>query len=109
LIAAALLTVLLIFSCAPFSPTPDNEQILEAITSSNNIQTEPLELVYKEMQVPNRFPGKASAVIWTGDKSIQRNYIIAYDRKAKSFYVEDFITLWLGKDGVYRKKHAPYD
>lgn len=96
--------MLLLCSCALLAPTPSNGQILEAVTASNNVQIEPLELVYEEMQVPHRSPGQAGAVIWVEDKSIQRNFTIAYDRKAKTFYVESFITLRLGEDGVYRNE-----
>jgi hypothetical protein len=62
------------------------------------------KLVYEEMQVPYRFPGRAGAVIWVEDKNIQRNFIVVYDRKAKTFYVESFVTLRLGEDGVYRNE-----
>ncbi len=106
LIIAVLLTALSLCSCGLLAPTPSNERILEAITASNNAQEEPLELVYEEMQVPHRSPGKASAVIWMEDKSIQRNFTIAYNRKTKTFYVKSFITLSLGEDGVYRNEQA---
>lgn len=102
LIAAVLLNALLLCSCKLLAPTPTDEQILQAITVSNNAQTEPLELVYEEMQVPYRSPGRAGAVIWVEDKKIQRNFIVVYDREAKTFYVESFVTLRLGEDGVYR-------
>jgi len=102
LFAAVLLAVLLSGSCALFSPTPDNDQIAQAVRVSNQAQEEPLELIYEEMQVPHRYPGRASAVIWVADKSLQRNYMIAYDRRARAFYVKGFITLRLGEDGVYR-------
>ena len=104
LIAAVLLTAPLLYSCTLLPPTPTDEQILQAVTASNNAQTEPLELIYEEMQVPQRSPGRAGAVIWVEDKSIQRNFTIAYDRKAKTFYVESFITLRLGEDGIYRNE-----
>jgi hypothetical protein len=104
LIVAVLLTAPLLYSCTLLPHTPTDEQILQAVTASNNAQTEPLELIYEEMQVPQRSPGRAGAVIWVGDKRIQRNFTIAYDRKAKTFYVESFITLRLGEDGVYRNE-----
>jgi hypothetical protein len=88
LIAAVLLTALLLSACTLFPPTPTAEQILQAVAESNKAQTEPLELIYEEMQVPHRSPGRAGAVVWVEDKSIQRNFTIAYDRKAKTFYVE---------------------
>ena len=102
LIAAVLLTALLLSSCALFPPTPTNEQIIEAITASNNAQEEPLELVYEEMEVPYCYPGKAGTVIWVADKSIQRNYHIAYDKKTKAFYVAGFTTSLRSEDGGYR-------
>ncbi len=104
LIWAVLLTVLLLCSCALLAPTPTDEHILQAVTASNNVQIAPLELIYEEMQVPHRSPGRVGAVIWVEDKSIQRNFTIAYDRKTKTFYVESFITLRLGEDGVYRNE-----
>lgn len=104
LIAAVLLTALLLSACTLFPPTPTAEQILQVVAESNKAQTEPLELIYEEMQVPHRSPGRAGAVVWVEDKSIQRNFTIAYDRKAKTFYVESFITLRLGEDGVYRNE-----
>lgn len=104
LIAITLSAVFFLSACALFLPTPGNEQIIEAITASNNAQEEPLELVYEEMQVPHRLSGKAQAVVWVPDKSIQRNFQIAYDKKTKTFYVESFITLLLDEDGSYRKE-----
>lgn len=103
-IAITLSAALLLSSCALFLPTPDNEQITLAVTASNQAQTEPLELVYGEMQVPHRSPGRAAAVIWVEDKSIQRNFTVVYDRTVKTFYVESFITLRLGEDGAYRNE-----
>ena len=104
LIAAVLLIAPLLYSCTLLAPTPTDEHILQAVTASNNVQIEPLELIYEEMQVPHRSPGRVGAVIWVEDKSIQRNFTIAYDRKTKTFYVESFITLRLGEDGVYRNE-----
>jgi hypothetical protein len=43
LIAAVLLNALLLCSCKLLAPTPTDEQILQAVTASNNAQTEPLE------------------------------------------------------------------
>ncbi|MDD4796161.1 MAG: hypothetical protein PHO66_00130 [Eubacteriales bacterium] len=103
-ITAALLMALLLCSCAPLAPTPGNKQIFEAITASNNAQAEPLELAYEEMQVPHRSPGRAHAVIWTPDKSIQRNFIVGYDKKTDTFYVESYMTLVRAEDGCYRKE-----
>ena len=47
---AVLLTAPLLYSCMLLPPTPTDEQILQAVTASNNTQTEPLELIYEEMQ-----------------------------------------------------------
>ena len=103
LIAITLSAALLLSACALFPPVPSNEQITQAITASNNAQEEPLELVYEEMEIPHRYSGKAGAVIWVEDKSIQRNYLIAYDKKTKTFYVASFSTSLRGEDGVYRE------
>lgn len=97
-----LLIALLLSSCALLPPTPTNEQILQAVTASNEAEAEPLELVCDEMEVPQRSPGRAAAVLWVPDKSIQRNFIVAYDKKEKTFYVKSYITLVRGEDGVYR-------
>ncbi len=102
LIAALLPAALLLCSCTLLPPTPDRDQILRAVTDSNNAQEEPLDLVYEEMQVPHRYPGRAGAVVWVADQSIQRNFNIVYDKKEKTFYVESYITLRLGEDGTYR-------
>lgn len=103
IIMAALPAVSSLCACTLIPPTPDNEQIVQAVMTSNDNEDDSLELVYEEMEVPHRLPGKASAVIWVSDKSIQRNFTIAYDKKEKTFYVESYITLVLGEDGVYRK------
>ena len=102
-IAITLSAALLLSACGLFPPTPSNEQITQAITASNNAQEEPLELVYEEMEIPHRYSGKAGAVLWVPDKSIQRNYLIAYDKKTKTFYVTSFTTSLRGEDGVYRE------
>ncbi len=103
LIAALLVMTLVLASCGLLPPTPGNDEILEAIRLSNMAQPEPLELVYEEMQVPMRSPGRAGAVLWNEDHSIQRNYIIKYDRKTAAFHVVSFETRRLGEDGAYRK------
>jgi hypothetical protein len=102
LIAAVLLIAPLLYSCTLLAPTPTDEQILQAVTVSNEVEAEPLVLVYEEMLVPHRSPGRAAAVLWVPDKSIQRNFIVAYDKKEKTFYVKSYITLVRGEDGVYR-------
>lgn len=102
LLPVLLLTALLLAAAVSCSPAPTNEQILEAVEASNEAEAEPLDLVYEEMEVPHRYSGKAHAIFWVPDKSVQRNFTIVYDRKAGVFYVESYITLLLGEDGVYR-------
>lgn len=53
------------------------------------------------MKVPVRTAGKANAVVWTADKTLQRNYVIAYDSSERAFTVTDFSTCVLGDDGTY--------
>ena len=102
-IAILMLTVLLLSSCALLPPKPTDEQILQAVKASNEAETEPLDLIFDDMEVPQRSPGRAAAVVWVADKSIQRNFTIRYDKQEKTFYVESFITLLRGEDGIYRK------
>lgn len=104
LAALVFVAVLLLPACGFFPPTPRDDQILEAILASNNAQKEPLELAYEEMQIPHRSRGRAHGVAWVGDRSIQRNYTIAYDKETGKFSVESFTTLWLGEDGIYRNE-----
>ncbi len=92
-VAAIILPTLLLFSCSLIPPSPSNEQILEAVKASNEAEEEPLELGYEEMKVPHRYPGRAHALLWNPDHSIQRNFTIEYDKQAKSFYVKSYITL----------------
>ncbi len=101
-IAVIPLTAMLLSACALLPPVPTNEQILQAVTASNEAEAEPLELVYDEMEVPQRSPGRAAVVLWVPDKSIQRNFIVAYDKKEKTFYIKSYITLVRNEDGVYR-------
>lgn len=96
--------MMLLSSCQLFSPTPTNEEILEVIIRSNKMEEEPLDLVWEDMEVPQRLPGQAGAVLWVPDKSIQRNFRVLYDKKEKGFFVESYMTLILGEDGSYRKK-----
>ena len=98
-----LMTILLLSSCALLPPEPTNAQILEAVKVANEAEAEPLVLVFDEMEVPQRSHGKASAVLWVSDKSIQRNFTVKYDEEQKSFYIESHITLLRGEDGVYRQ------
>lgn len=102
-IVFVLLTVLLLSSCTLLPPEPTNAQILEAVKVANEAEAEPLALAFDEMEVPHRSAGKASAVLWVSDKSVQRNFTVRYDEEEKTFYVESYITLVRGEDGVYRK------
>lgn len=105
LLSAFLLCMaLLLGSCGLLPPTPSNEEILEAIKISNMAQSEPLELVYEELHVAHCYPGRALAVLWIEDKSIQRNFVINYDRQTRTFQVAAYETLVLGEDNTYRKK-----
>lgn len=102
-IAFTFLIVLLFSSCALLPPKPTNEQILQVIVTFNESESEPLELVFDELEVPQRSPGRAGAILWVVDKSVQRNFTIKYDKGKKTFYVESYITLVRGEDGTYRK------
>ncbi len=97
------LTLLLLTSCVLLPPKPTNEQILQAVAAFNESETEPLELVFDEMEVPQRSAGRAAAILWVADKSVQRNFTVKYDKEGKNFYVESYITLVRGEDGVYRQ------
>ncbi len=101
LIMAAVMVVFLpipvLFLLDMHLPTPTHEQILQAVKASNAAETEPLDLIYEEMQIPHCYPGRAHAVLWIPDHSVQRNFTIAYDRKTKTFHVESYITP--GPDG----------
>ncbi len=103
-VVALLLPVFFISSCATFPPIPSDEQILQAVVASNQAETEPLSLVYEGMEVPHRYRGRAHALLWVPDESIQRNFTVVYDRESKSFQVEGYITLICGEDGVYREE-----
>lgn len=103
LIVLLLSSCMLLSACALLPPTPTDEQILPAIAASNEAEAEPLALVYEEMQVPHRLPGRAHAVLWVPDQSMQRNFTVVYDKKEKSFYVESYITLVSGEDGIFRE------
>lgn len=101
--AAVFLLLLFTFFGELYLPTPTDEQIIRAVAASNEAEPKPLELVYKEMWVPHRYPGRASAVLQVPDKSIQRNFSIAYNKKTKSFYVSSYITLVSGEgDWTYQ-------
>lgn len=102
-IAFIILTILLLSACALLPPKPTNEQILQAVMASNETEAEPLELNFDDMEVPQRSPGRAAAILWVADKSIQRNFTVRYDKAEEVFYVESYITLLRGEDGVYRQ------
>lgn len=93
----------LLLSCIAFgcAPTPDNAQIEAAIRASIAAEESPPTLIFAEMQIPMRSAGKASAVLWTEDKTIQRNYALAYDTKARAFTVSSCSTSRLSKEGTY--------
>ncbi|NLA26239.1 MAG: hypothetical protein GX878_02465 [Firmicutes bacterium] len=93
LVVVMLVPVLLLSSCGLLAPKPTNEQIMQAVQASNEAEEEPLDLIFEEMEVPHRYSGRAHAILWVPDHSIQRNYTVVYDRKRKEFYVEDYITL----------------
>ncbi len=98
-VAFVMIMVVFLSSCDLLPPKPTDEQIIKAVKVSNEAKTEPLELVFDEMEVPQRSPGRAAAILWIADKSIQRNFTVKYDRGVKTFYVESYITLLLGEDG----------
>jgi len=102
-IAFTLLIVLLFSSCALLPPKPTNEQILLSVQTFNENEAEPLDLIFDEMEVPQRSPGRAAAILWVADKSIQRNFTVKYDKEGKFFFVESYITLVRGEDGAYRE------
>lgn len=93
----------LLFSCLAFgcAPTPDNAQIEAAIRASIAAEESPPTLIFADMQIPMRSAGKASSVLWTEDKTIQRNYALAYDTKARAFTVSSCSTSRLSKEGTY--------
>ncbi len=101
IVALLLITSTICFIiCQP--PRPNDSQIIEAIRVSSEMERSSLDLDYGGLIVAHRYPGKANAVLWTRDESIQRNYSILYDKKLKSFYVNSFTTSVKGEDGVYR-------
>ena len=99
------LTIVSLFvaGCNLITPTPTDEQVIQAVVAFNEAWEEPLMLVHEESQIPHQYPGKAGAVAWVEDKSIQINYLIAYDRSTKTFYVSSYSMYHLDEDGVYRE------
>lgn len=81
----------LLTSC---SGKPEDSEIKEAIMESLRLEAESESdvpvLVPNDMQIPMRKAGKAWAVIWNEDKSVQRNYVIEYDKKDKAFKVVSY-------------------
>ena len=80
-----LITLILSF-LAMIPPTPTNDQILQAITKSNEGEDKPLDFDYEEMVVPIRYPGKAGVVLYVRDNNMQRNFWVLYDKERKNFY-----------------------
>lgn len=97
-----LITGLLITSCF-LPPTPRDEDIKAVIKTFNQSKEDTLDLVFENMEVPMRYPGRAGAVLWTADQKLQRNYIIAYDQDREEFFVLRVETSELGEDGVFRQ------
>ena len=83
------------------APTPDNAQIEAAIRASLAAEASPPDLVFAYMEVPMRAAGKAGAVLWTKDETIQRNYMLAYDGDARAFVVSSFTSNRLSESGTY--------
>lgn len=81
-----ILISLLVSFCAMIPPTPTDDQILEAIIESNEGEDQPLDFNYEEIAVPMRYPGKAGVVLYVRDNTIQRNFMVLYDKKEKNFY-----------------------
>ncbi len=73
-IAVIPLTAMLLSACALLPPVPTNEQILQAVTASNEAEAEPLELVYDEMEVPQRSPGRARSYYGCRTKHSKKLY-----------------------------------
>lgn len=99
--ALSLILSLLLCLLSGCTPKPNNEQIKEAVRTALDKEKQPPELVLEEMEVPTRLSGKATVVIWTEDKTLQRNYTVEYDYKTQIFVVAEFTTSILGKDGSY--------
>ncbi len=106
---ALLIGLSVILSACTLAPKPSNDEIKQAIVISNAAEVKPLELDYNDMEVPQRGYGKAKAVLWIPDKSIQRNYSIAWDAETKQFYVLDYITLERNEDKSYYGKNTEWD
>lgn len=86
---------------------PDNSKIEAAIRASLADEKAPPELDFENMLVPMRLLGKANIVICTKDKTLMRNYAVAYDWKTRSFAVTHIMTRRLCENGEY--KSVPND
>lgn len=91
---------LLCTGCSLLLPTPSNEEIRVAIERYMEKNPDTESWMYEEMQVPTRWPGKAQAILWTEDYSVQKNFLLLYEDEA--FVVSTVETLLLSEDGTYR-------
>lgn len=91
---------LLCTGCSLLLPTPSNEEIRVAIERYMEKNPDTESWMYEEMQVPTRWPGKAQAILWTEDYSVQKNFLLLYEDDA--FVVSTVETLLLSEDGTYR-------
>jgi len=91
---------LLCTGCSFLLPTPSNEEIRVAIERYMEKNPDTESWMYEEMQVPTRWPGKAQAILWTEDYSVQKNFLLLYEDDA--FVVSTVETLLLSEDGTYR-------
>lgn len=67
-----------------------NEAMGESVSISDKDSNNVVLFAFDDIQVPMRKAGKAWAVIWNEDKSVQRNYVIEYDKKDKAFKVVSY-------------------
>ena len=86
--------------CSLLLPTPSNEEIRAAIERYMEKNPDTESWMYEEMQVPTRWPGKAQAILWTEDYSVQKNFLLLYEDDA--FVVSTVETLLLSENGTYR-------
>lgn len=101
-----LAAVMLLTSCGK---KPSDDDIRGAIMKSieketdNSAEVPSFNLDY--IEVPMRSSDKAWAVVWNGDRSVQRNYVIEYDKKEKAFRATSFTeSVYDGDSGTYREK-----
>ena len=86
--------------CSLLLPTPSNEEIRVAIEKYMEKNPDTESWMYEEIQVPTRWPGKAQALLWTEDYSVQKNFLLLYEDGA--FVVDTVETLVRSEDGTYR-------